>query len=461
MIPAEKITILLVDDLAHSAEMTREALLGSGFSVLSSDTLTQAQDYLAKYKEIDIILLNLYMGSGKDGIPAASRFSRDYDVPLILMVPPEAAALIPMSREILTYGYVGTDSTADLLSVSIQTALRLYSQQKADRDECKNSINYRSIINAMNESVWVIGFDENFIDFNETAVRQLGYTRNELSAMGPVDIDASMTRDSISELIRTAPEEKIQVFETRHKSKLGHTIPVEICSTLITYGGRRAILSIARDITERKKAEEQIASLLHEKEILLKEAHHRIKNNMGVIRSLLSIQSKLKSDKSCPEILQDAANRIQGMMVLYDKLYRSDSFTRLSIKVFLPSLIDDLRTQYSSGKAIETEIDIEDIVLDTKILSSIGIMISEMFTNSMKYAFTEKTDGRISLKAFRKDGTINIVYADDGIGLPAPADLELVSGFGLELIKLLTKQIDGTIRVDSTGGTRYTLEFTV
>ena len=97
----------------------------------------------------------------------------------------------------------------------------------------------------MNESVWVIGFDENFIDFNETAVRQLGYSRKELSAMGPVDIDASMTRDSISELIRTAPEDKIQVFETSHKSKHGHTIPVEICSTLITYGGRRAILSIA------------------------------------------------------------------------------------------------------------------------------------------------------------------------------------------------------------------------
>ena len=459
MIPTGKATILLVDDLAHSAETTKTALLDSGFSVLSSGTLTQAEDALETTKVIDIILLNLYLGDGKAGISAASNLTEDYKLPLIFMVPPEAAEHIPTSREIRSYGYVATDSPAELLIASIQTALSLNNQIETEKEHNREFINYRTIINAMNESVWVISYDGRFLEFNETAVRQLGYSRKELRSMGPVDIDASMNEETINDLIHNAPEDKIQVFETRHKSKQGNTIPVEICSTLVAYGDRNAILSIARDITERKKAEEQIASLLKEKEILLKETHHRIKNNMGVIRSLLSIQSRLKTEKSCTEILRNAANRIQGMMVLYDKLYRSESFTELSIRVFLPSLIEDLKTHYSSGKDIKTDIHVEDIVIDTKILSSIGIMLSEMFTNSMKYAFTERDSGKIAVEAFRRRGVIRVVYADDGVGLPSPADLEAVSGFGLELIKLLTKQIDGTVSVDSVNGTRYTLEF--
>jgi PAS domain S-box-containing protein len=115
---------------------------------------------------------------------------------------------------------------------------------------------YRELINGMNDTAWVIGLDGNFIDVNDAAVKVLGYSRKELLRMGPPDIDNSLTKKQIKDLIRSMPADQIQIFETAHTTKDGKTIPVEISSSLVTYQGKQAILSIARDITERKQAQQ-------------------------------------------------------------------------------------------------------------------------------------------------------------------------------------------------------------
>ncbi|WP_319561676.1 PAS domain S-box protein [Marispirochaeta sp.] len=450
--------ILLIEDHPAIARQKKDILIKAGFGVKFAGSFSSALSMLKESQDISLILLDINLSNGCDGISAAEHLTEEYEKPLIFLVSSQGIPKVPKSRDIQSYGYLSTDSPEALFIASIQTALRLFIQEKTEKEHGEDSENYRSIINAMNESVWVISYDGSFIDFNDTAVRQLGYSRENLSTMGPSDIDASMSAERIHYLLEHMADEKTQFFETSHKARSGRVIPVEICSTIVMYRGQQAILSIARDITERKKAEEQISSLLQEKELLLKETHHRIKNNMGVIRSLLSIQSRSAPDISCQDILLDAANRLQGMMVLYDKLYRSRSFTELSIKNFLTSLIKEVIAQYPSAHRIKTEIALEDITLDTKLLSTIGIMISEMLTNSMKYAFPQKTSGTISVQAYRQNNTVSLVYADDGIGLPEDTDLDETSTFGLELIHLLTKQIDGTLSIDCTGGTRYILE---
>lgn len=449
--------ILLIEDNTTIAEEKKYSLTRAGYTVRIAGSFSSALSVLKESQDVDLILLDINLSDGCDGISAARQLTEEYDKPLIFLVSSLGNPLVSDSRNVRSYGYISTDSADDIFIASVHTAHRLYIQQKSEKEHVEDSENYRSIINAMNESVWVISYDGNFIDFNDTAVQLLGYSREDLNTMGPSDIDSSMSSERMNYLLEHMPVDKTQIFETSHKTRSGHKIPVEICSTLVMYRGQQAILSIARDITERKKAEEQISSLLQEKELLLKETHHRIKNNMGVIRSLLSIQSRSAPDKSCQEILQDAANRLQGMMVLYDKLYRSRSFMELSIKDFLPSLIEEVITQYSSANKIKTKIAIEDISLNTKLLSTIGIMICEMLTNSMKYAFPKKSSGTITVQAFRQNNIVSLVYADDGIGLPEDTDLDKTSTFGLELIHLLTKQIDGTLSVDSTSGTRYTL----
>jgi PAS domain S-box-containing protein len=141
----------------------------------------------------------------------------------------------------------------------VAEALSLWLERKRVEEALRESREkYREIINGMNDTVWVIGFAGGFVDVNETAVKVSGYSREKLLSMGPADIDSHLTEEQIKDLIRRMPSDEIQVFETEHTSKEGKTIPVEISSSLVSYQGKRAILSIARDITERKRAEEEL-----------------------------------------------------------------------------------------------------------------------------------------------------------------------------------------------------------
>jgi PAS domain S-box-containing protein len=152
---------------------------------------------------------------------------------------------------------------------------------------------YREMINGMNDTVWVIGFDGKFVDVNETAVKVLGYSREELLSMGPADIDSHLTEEQIKDLIRRMPSDEIQVFETEYTTKEGKTIPVEISSSLVTYRGRQAILSIARDITERRRAEEEIRRHLERVEAL-REIDRAITSTLDLTEVLDIILGELK-----------------------------------------------------------------------------------------------------------------------------------------------------------------------
>ena len=151
-----------------------------------------------------------------------------------------------------------TDETDQIVGLMI-TSRDITEREQTRKALQESEKKYRELINGMNDTAWVIGLDGNFIDVNDAAVKVLGYSREELLRMGPPDIDNSLTKEQIHDLIRNMPADQIQVFETAHTTKDGKTIPVEISSSLVTYQGKQAILSIARDITERKKAEQALS----------------------------------------------------------------------------------------------------------------------------------------------------------------------------------------------------------
>ncbi len=216
---------------------------------------------------------------------------------------------------------------------------------------------------------------------------------------------------------------------------------------------------IEMDITDRKRAEEKVSALLLENELLLRETHHRIKNNMGVMYGLLSLQADSQEDDSCRGILTDAALRVQSMMVLYDKLYRTGNYRELSIRDFLPPLIDEIAQVFPSGPLVKMDIRIEDILLGEKILSPLGIIVNELITNSLKYAFTNASEGLITVSVSKKDNLVTMVYADNGVGIPETVTLENSTGFGMRLIAMLVQQIKGSVTIERGHGTKYVIEF--
>ena len=216
---------------------------------------------------------------------------------------------------------------------------------------------------------------------------------------------------------------------------------------------------VAQDITERKQAEERIGSLLAEKELLLKEVHHRIKNNMNTISSLLSLQAQTLQDPSAIEALEDANHRVRSMGILYDKLYQSADFLELSVKDYVPTLVEEIIGNFPNRKMVRVEKRIDDFLLDAKRLQPVGIIINELLTNTMTYAFRGRTDGLVTVSATNAGGHVTIAVQDDGVGVPESVSLENSAGFGLRLIHALARQLDGTIRMERGDGTKVVLGF--
>ncbi len=216
-----------------------------------------------------------------------------------------------------------------------------------------------------------------------------------------------------------------------------------------------------QDITNRKLAEEKIKTLFTEKELLLKEVHHRIKNNLNTISSLLSLQAGAVKEPSAAIALQDAGNRVRSMSILYDKLYRSVGFMDIAVKDYLISLVDEIISNFIYPLNIKVEKEIQDFNLDAKRLQPLGIIINELLTNIMKYAFKGRESGLIIVTASSSKGHVIISVQDDGNGIPESVSFENSTGFGLQLVQALTGQLKGTIRIERENGTKVVLEFEI
>ena len=214
-------------------------------------------------------------------------------------------------------------------------------------------------------------------------------------------------------------------------------------------------------LRENIAAKEEIQKLLEEKELLLQEVHHRNKNNLNVISSLLSLQASTLSDSEAVKALNLARSRVRSMMIMYDKLYRSGGdFRSVSSAGYFSDLIDDIVSVNTEGPGVVLEKEIEDIPLDSKIVFPAGIIINELITNSLKYAFPQGKEGRI-LVSFKKCGEKNVrlTIEDNGIGIAKEAAVGDAFGFGLNLVRTLATQIGGNLEIVREAGTRHEITF--
>ncbi len=226
--------------------------------------------------------------------------------------------------------------------------------------------------------------------------------------------------------------------------------------TVLKIAGFRAAAEI-----ERRDAEERIKKLLREKEILLKEVHHRIKNNMSSVKGLLLLQADSVNNASTVSALKDAVSRIDSMMVLYDRLYRSDNLKEISTKDYLPALLNEILSNFPARVKISTSIRVDEFMINVSILVPLGIIITELVTNIMKYAFIGRESGLIDFSVTVNGKRAVMTIEDNGLGLPESFDIKNSNGFGMQLVSMLSEQIGGDLSVESGNGTRVTLGFTV
>jgi PAS domain S-box-containing protein len=178
-------------------------------------------------------------------------------------------------------------------------------------------------------------------------------------------------------------------------------------------------MAICMDITEQKRNEAKIRNLLKEKDVLLREVHHRIKNNMSTIRAMLAFQANTINLPEAEVAQNEAENRIMSMMMIYNKLYRSQDYSKINANEYLSELVKEISSTLNHKHNIQVELSIENIVLNSEILYPLGIIVNELVTNSYKYAFPDQKQGQILINLRTKEnGKMELLYADNGIGIP-------------------------------------------
>ncbi len=333
-------------------------------------------------------------------------------------------------------------------------------QKKIEEALRESEKRYRTLFENAGDAIMIHDYQGIILEVNRVACERLGYSKEEFAGLHLTDIDTELYMGKINERLAELMENKCLIFESEHKSKVGKVVPVEISCREIEYRGESAILSISRDITERREADEKIRSLLTDKEILLKEVHHRIKNNMNTIAGLLYIQAETLNDASGAAAIQDARNRVLIMMNLYDRLYRSSDFRNVSTDEYLNALIDEISFSYSGTKGINIEREFDDFVIDSKLLFPAGMIINELISNAVKYAFPSGSGGVIRVYFTRPARKlVSLIVSDDGAGLPEGVDLENSTGFGLNLVHMLVTQLKGNADIIRSNGTIFRITF--
>jgi len=275
--------------------------------------------------------------------------------------------------------------------------------------------------------------------------------------MSITDINMLPLDEVNAEMSRAVSEER-RYFEFPHRLANGEIRTVEVYSSPVLIKGTPLLYSIIHDITKRKQMENRIRSLLEEKEIILREVHHRIKNNMSAIKGMIELQMDTVEDPKAISALQAAESRIQSMVVLYDKLHMTYYTSELNIKSYFSELVDEIIKLFPNSDSVTVIKDIEDFSISQDNLFITGIIINELITNIMKYAFPECHDGIIRFCAAIKNKNIVIEISDNGCGLPECFSLNEPKGFGLQVVTMLTEQIGGVIKAESKNGARFTLE---
>jgi PAS domain S-box-containing protein len=256
---------------------------------------------------------------------------------------------------------------------------------------------------------------------------------------------------------------KPQYFESKFEHKNGEVTWREVyLNPIRNEKGEIIELScIAHDITEKKAIDENLRQSLKEKEVLLKEVHHRVKNNLQVISSILNLQKAYVRDKKTLELLHESQNRIKSMAFVHESLYQTKDFSNINFADYIGNVTRNLMHSYASTESPpELELSLAPIQLNLDTAIPCGLIINELLSNSLKYAFRKTKNGKISLVLTENKGNIKIVIADNGSGLPETVDYRNTESLGLQLVVTLVEQINGKIKLENKKGAKFTIEFT-
>ncbi len=480
--------ILIVEDEGVEALDMRYRLKSMGYDPI--DTVFTGDDAVGKAEELspDLVLMDIMLQGSMDGVTAAEQIRTRFDIPVIYVTAYADEDTLQRAKITEPYGYLIKPFQERELSVTIDMALYKHeTERRLKENEKWLATTLRSIGDAL------IATDrDGLVTFvNPVAERLMGWNleevlHKELSEVFHI-VDKN-TRQPAENPAAKALLEGLTLGMDNHTvliARDGTEIPIDDSAAPIKddKGNTLGVILVFRDVTEREAAAAELrrahvelkmnvkqlsdseASLriaLQEKEILLKELHHRTKNNMQVISSLMNLHTLNIKDGSVKQSFQEMRNRIQAMALVHEKLYQSRDLSNIDMGDYIGDLT---KTIYAGLRCLNTRIalnlDLESIPFSIDRAIPCGLIINELMSNAMKYAFRDRSAGRIDIALRSLEGDeIEILFADNGVGLPEYLDLEECPSLGLKIVYNLTKrQLDGDIELERESGLKYRIRF--
>lgn len=327
---------------------------------------------------------------------------------------------------------------------------------------------FKSLFEMSGDAILVIE-NNTFVDCNQAVVKMLGYkTKEELLNTHPSELspekqpDGRFSYEKAQEMMSLALKNGSHHFEWMHTRANGENFPVEVWLSKVEFDHRILINTIWRDLTEKKKIERTLRKNIEEKEILLKEIHHRVKNNLQIITSLLNLQTNTIEDEKVKAILFQSKTRIESMCKVHEMLYSSKNLSSINYGDYLKDLLDKLIVNAKGeSNQILLQLDVNNLFLNINTAIPLGLLINELVTNSLKYAFPENGKGTITITINSiNDVQYELIYGDDGVGYAPEISFKDAHSLGFELIDSLSEQLNGVIKRDfSKKGTHYSFVF--
>ena len=321
---------------------------------------------------------------------------------------------------------------------------------------------YRGLVDTMNEGFGIQDQDGIITYVNEKLCALWGYSRGELLGRPVTDFLDEENAKLLSARMAERKQGRDTSYEIVWTGKDGRKIPTIMSPRPLSdiQGSYVGSFAVITDITERKNAEDQIKASLREKEVLLREVHHRVKNNLQVISSLLRLQARSAPDKEWRQIFAESQNRLQSIALIHELLYRSKNLADIDFRAYINSLTVQLFYAYGiTGSRISLKTEVISAPMVINLAIPCGLIANELISNCLKHAFPPDRKGLITVSLASVNDEYEFVIADDGVGLPETVDVAGGQSLGLSLVNTLVKQLKGEVEVRRSQGTQFRITF--